>query len=115
MVQSTFDVVSRLMCPEFLRGPAQRLKQCLRVRLGKLRVIRSVEELDREIERLGLAVVSEGDLDVLGRVYLDHNWSPRGEPESEEYRQSVMEAYHYVSGRASYESSQNEWMPELPP
>jgi len=115
MMPNSLDLLSRLLCPEVLRGPAQRLKQRLRIRLGRLKAMTSLEEFDRELDRIDRHSDPETHVRLLGELWLNHPWTPPADPMSPEYRQAVMQMYFEVSGRSTYEASVNEWVPDLGP
>jgi SAM-dependent methyltransferase len=114
MTPSTINQLARLLCPEFLRGPAQRLRKRVRVRLGSLRVVSTFDELDREIARIDQATQSEDHFRLLNEIIFDYPWTTPADPESPEYRRAVMESYYTISGRSSYQSAVNEQMSDLP-
>lgn len=78
------------------------------------RVIRTVEELDREIRRAEEAAARGGD-DAYRRAMTEFRFAdmplPPGPPESPEYHDAVMAHYRAVSGRDRYDPQVDEQYP----
>jgi SAM-dependent methyltransferase len=84
---------------------------------GSARVVRTTEELDREIERADRAA-ARGD-DAFRQAMTEFRFAdlpaPPGDPESPAYHEAVMAHYRLVSGRPRYDPLVNEQTPlDLP-
>jgi 2-polyprenyl-3-methyl-5-hydroxy-6-metoxy-1,4-benzoquinol methylase len=78
----------------------------------RVRVARTLEELDREIARADRAAAESDDAlhAALASFRFETPFRMPADPYSEEYRQAQMDLYCFVSGRPTYASAVNEFV-----
>lgn len=108
MLATRLKHLARRCCPPLLWDGLRRLGR--RVRGGKVRVVRTLAELDHEIARADAAAAESDDAmrAHLAGFRFDPGVRLPADPDSAEYRQAQLGLYRLVSGRTSYDAAVSE-------
>ncbi len=97
-------------CPPLLWSALRTLGRRFR---SPVRVLRTLEELDREIIRIDTIAAEEND-DAMRRALNSFRFDPGitlpADPHSPAYAEAQRRLYELVAGRQTYEPAKNEWV-----
>jgi 2-polyprenyl-3-methyl-5-hydroxy-6-metoxy-1,4-benzoquinol methylase len=97
-------------CPPLLWSALRRLGRRFR---SRVRILRSLEELDREMIRIDTIAAEEND-DAMRRALNGFRFDPGlslpADPHSAAYAEAQKQLYELVAGRQTYQSAENEYV-----